>query len=457
MNIPMNLKNTLYQIKKKDILIEIFGLGYVGFPLSIRLASSGFKVLGIDTDKDKISRLENNSLIYYESNFHNEFLKSCKSKKLSFSSKPVKTKKNKIGIICVPTPLPTKNITSKRYVISAVKEFLSDSNQGDLLIIESSLEIGTTEEIKELIKSNSYQLGENFGLCYCPERIDPLNKKWTLHNIPRVIYCSDNNSFKIAKQIYRYINRGKLIQVGDAKIAEVVKSFENSFRLVNISLVNELALLCDKLEINISEVLKAGATKPFGFMPFYSSAGAGGHCIPKDPTLLLNSSKSYGFDFKSVETALRVNEFIPQYISKKINNILKQENLPKSIIVCGLSYKINMDDMRDSPGFKIIKHLKKLDFDVLGYDPYFKKELKRKYLTENNMIQENPKLVNQITDKSLKKFSCLIIVQHHKLIQDRINEIYDKSKIPVIYDCQNKLKRNKKSNSKLFSLGYVNL
>lgn len=449
----MNLKNTLQQSKNKEILIEIYGLGYVGFPLSMRLSSSGFQIKGIDSDKNKINRFENNSLIDYELNFHKDFLKSYKSGNLSFSNRPIKTKKNKIGIICVPTPLPTKKISSNKYVKSAIKEFLLCSNQGDLLIIESSLEIGSTEEIRKVIKSMGFKLGENFGLCYCPERIDPLNKKWAIHNITRVIYCSDDYSFKIAKQIYRYINRAKLVRVSEAKVAEVVKSFENSFRLVNISLVNELALLCDKLGINISEVIQASATKPFGFMPFYSSAGAGGHCIPKDPTLLLNSSKRYGFQFKIIENALQINKFMPEYISKKVNKILMQEKLPKSSIVCGLAYKTDMDDMRDSPGFKIIKHLKKLGFDVVGYDPYFRKELKKKYLSENNMNKENPKLFNQLSDKFLKKFSCLIIVQHHRLIQDRINEIYKKSKIPIIYDCQNKLQINHKSHSHLFSLG----
>jgi UDP-N-acetyl-D-glucosamine dehydrogenase len=450
----MNLKNTLQISKKKDIIIEIYGLGYIGFPLSIRLSSSGFQIIGIDPDKNKIHRFENNSLIDYELNFHKEFLESYKSGNLSFSKKPIKTKKIKIGIICVPTPLPTKNISSNKYVKSAIEEFLSYSKKGDLLIVESSLEIGTTEEIKKLIKSGGFKLGENFGLCYCPERIDPLNKKWTINNIPRVIYCSDDYSFKIAKQIYKYINRGKLVRVSEAKVAEVVKSFENSFRLVNISLVNELALLCDKLGINISEVIQAGATKPFGFMPFYSGAGAGGHCIPKDPTLLLNSSKSYGFQFKTIENALQINKFMPEYISKKINKILMQEKLPKSAIVCGLAYKTDIDDMRDSPGFKIINYLTKLGFDVVGYDPYFKKELRKKYLSENNLVRENLKLFNQLSDKLLKKFSCLIIVQHHKLIQDRINEIYEKSKIPIIYDCQNKLQKNHKSHSQLFSLGY---
>ena len=345
------LKQTLEKVNSKNFEIEVFGLGYIGFPLAIRLAKSGFKVRGIDVNPERISRLEANHLLDSEINLKDTFLECRKNGKLSFSKKSEKSEFPKIGIICVPTPIPTDGIKSNMFVKLAIENFLETSKKGDIIIIESSVEVGTTEEMRELIESKGVNVGQNFGLCCCPERIDPQNKKWDLQNIPRIIYCSDDISFEISKKIYAHVNNSNLIRVNSPKVAEVVKSFENTFRLVNISLVNELAILCEKLEINVKEVIDAAATKPFGFMPFYSGAGAGGHCIPKDPLFLLNSSKKYKGDFQTISNALEINQFIPKHIADSIEKTLSEMKLSKSVIVCGLSYKSDIEDMRDSPGF----------------------------------------------------------------------------------------------------------
>ena len=171
---------------------------------------------------------------------------------IKLESKPSNSTIPKVGIICVPTPIPTKDVSSDIFVISAVESFLNCSKSGDVIILESSIEVGTTEIISNIIKNRGLEVGRNFGLCFCPERIDPSNKEWGIENIPRVIYCSDNSSFDIAKGIYLHVNGGNLLKVNSPKIAEIVKSFENAFRLVNITLVNELAILCDKLDVNIN-------------------------------------------------------------------------------------------------------------------------------------------------------------------------------------------------------------
>jgi len=251
----MKLDNLLEFVDKNSFLVEIFGLGYIGFPLAVRLASFGAKVIGIDSSSQRIERLNNNNLMDSEIYLKNEFLECRQKNNLEFAEKPSKSSNPKIGIICVPTPIPDKQISSDVFVKSAVETFLNFSNPGDLIILESSIEVGTTEKIKDVIEAKGFKVGEDFGLCFCPERVDPANKEWGVENIPRVIYCSDDTTFEVAKKIYQNVNKANLIRVSSPKIAEIVKSFENAFRLVNISLVNELAILCEKLGISVKEVI----------------------------------------------------------------------------------------------------------------------------------------------------------------------------------------------------------
>ncbi len=449
----MSLTETRKKIQEKSISIEIFGLGYVGFPLTVRLASGGFKVIGIDVNYERVERLNNNELMDSEIHLENEYITCRERNDIRLQTKPIKSLNPKVGIICVPTPIPSKEISSDIFVKSAVESFLEYAKSGDIIILESSVEVGTTEKIKTIIESKGYEIGKNFGLCFCPERIDPSNKEWGIENIPRVIYCSDELSFEIAEKIYQNVNGGNLFRVDNPKIVEVVKSFENAFRLVNISLVNELAILCENLGINVKKVIDAASTKPFGFLPHYPSAGAGGHCIPKDPIFLLESSKKYGLEFQTIKNALKINSEMPLHVCNSIEKDLKKINLKKSVIVCGLSYKANVEDMRDSASFKIIVEFKKRGFDVIGYDPFFKTNLIEKYKIENNLKELNFEIAEKLDIEIIKKYSCLCIVQHHDIDKNRISEIYQKSLLPYIYDCQNKLEVISSSNSVLERLG----
>lgn len=449
----MNLSETLAAVKSKSFTIEIFGLGYVGFPLSIRLARGGLKVIGIDVSSKRLERLQNNSLMDSELHLRSEFLASRKNGNLSLAKSPSKSDKPKIGIICVPTPIPDHNTSSDAFVESAVENFLTFAKAGDIVILESSIEVGTTEKIKEIIESKGFKVSHDFGLCFCPERIDPDNKEWGLENIPRVIYCSDDTCFEIAKEIYQHVNKANLIRVDSPKIAEVVKSFENAFRLVNISLVNELAMLCDKLGISVKSVIDAASTKPFAFLAHYPGAGAGGHCIPKDPRFLLESSRKFNSNFSTIENALKINTYMPTYITNSIEKSLEKMRLEKTVLVCGLSYKANVDDMRDSASFKIIKELRAKGFKVFGYDPFFKMDFVEKYLIENNLKDLNFKVINDLDDESLRNISCMCIVQHHDETKKKINEIYEKSLVPFIYDCQNKIRKNPSAKTILDCLG----
>ena len=449
----MSLEETVRSIREKSISIEIFGLGYVGFPLTVSLASVGFQITGIDVNQERIQRLENNKLMDSEIHLEKEYIKCRQKNKIILKSNPSNSSIPKVGIICVPTPIPTKDISSDVFVKSAVESFLTCAKPGDVIILESSIEVGTTEIISKIIEKKGLKVGKDFGLCFCPERIDPSNKEWSIKNIPRVIYCSDDSSFDIAKGIYLHVNGGNLLKVDSPKIAEIVKSFENAFRLVNISLVNELAILCDKLGVNVKEIIDAAATKPFGFLVHYPGAGAGGHCIPKDPRFLLESAKKLELQFDTIEYALKINKFMPKYIANSIEKLLEHSRLEKIALVCGLSYKANVEDMRDSPSFKIIQELNAKGFTVYGFDPFFNSDLTEKYLIENHISELNFQILSDLSDKSIKQINCLCIVQHHDEIKNRINEIYEKSLIPCIYDCQSKLSKNIQSKSKLKFLG----
>ena len=449
----MSLEETVRSIREKSISIEIFGLGYVGFPLTVSLASVGFQITGIDVNQERIQRLENNKLMDSEIHLEKEYIKCRQKNKIILKSNPSNSSIPKVGIICVPTPIPTKDISSDVFVKSAVESFLTCAKPGDVIILESSIEVGTTEIISKIIEKKGLKVGKDFGLCFCPERIDPSNKEWSIKNIPRVIYCSDDSSFDIAKGIYLHVNGGNLLKVDSPKIAEIVKSFENAFRLVNITLVNELAILCDKLGVNVKEVIDAASTKPFGFLPHYPGAGAGGHCIPKDPRFLLESAKKLGIKFDTIEHALKINEQMPKYIANVIEEKFQSQGFEKNILICGLSYKANVEDMRDSPSFKIIQELKEKGFEIFGYDPFFNSDLTEKYLIENHISKLNFIKLDNLNDETIKEISCMCIVQHHDENKLRIKEIYDKSLIPFIYDCQSKLLKNLQSNSHLEFLG----
>jgi UDP-N-acetyl-D-glucosamine dehydrogenase len=447
------MQKTLDAVKSKSFSIEVFGLGYVGFPLAVRLASNGFKIRGIDINKQRIERLKNNELMDSELHLKNEFIHCRENKNLKLETSPIKSEEPKIGIISVHTPISNENIPSNKFVKEAIENFLETSKAGDMIILESSVEGGTTDEMEKIVESKGYKIGQDFGFSFCPERIDPQNKKWHLENIPRIIYCSDDTSYKIAEIIYKNVNRANLLRVDSPRIAEVVKSYENAFRLVNISLVNELAILCDKLGINVIDVIKAASTKPFGFMPFYPGAGAGGHCIPKDPRFLLDAAKKAGVKFSTIEKALQINFEIPKYICNSIERSLEKLNCGKSVLVCGLTYKQDVEDMRDSPGFKLLLEFKKKGFKVSAYDPFFKKELLPKYLKENYLASLDFEQKNDLNDNSLSKIDCLCIVQHHTKTKSRLSEIYEKSLVPFIYDCQSKFEKIPGAKTYLDSLG----
>ena len=443
------LAETLGHAVSRRIAIEVYGLGYVGFPLSVRLAGAGLSVTGIDTDHARIARLQDKVLLDTERAMQEFFLTATASKKLHLSTAPRASRYGRAGIVCVPTPIPNADTISYVHVEVAVKNFLEVAKPGDIVIIESSVEVGTVDRIKTIIGEYGYNVGEDLGLAFCPERIDPQNTKWTLENIPRVIYCSDDTTHQIATEVYSHVNNRRLLRVSSAKTAEVIKSFENAFRLVNISLVNELAILCDSLGISVREVIDSAATKPFGFMPFYPGAGAGGHCIPKDPVFLSKSARRFGYEFATISSALRINLHMPRYVVDSIDHILKEMELPKSVIVCGMSYKPDIEDMRDSPGFKVAARFVEMGYDTAVYDPFLDIDMMDKYLKENHIKNVGFAVASDLRDGA----SCLCICQHHSKTIPVLEGVYGRGLFPLIYDCQGRLRYNPNTATRLEVLG----
>lgn len=430
------LNDTADAVSINNIEVEVFGLGYVGFPLAVRLAGAGMNVTGIDVNKDRISRLERGILLDTEQNQKEAFLMSRKAEKLRLSASSGKSRTGKVGFVCVSTPIPTELESSDVHVNAAVGSFLETADKGDVLVIESSIEAGTTDRIRDTISRTGYLPGEDFGLAFCPERVDPQNTRWTLENIPRIIYCSDDTTYKITSGIYARVNNSNLLRVSSSKVAEITKSFENAFRLVNVSLVNELAILCDRLGVSAREVISAASSKPFGFMPFYPGAGAGGHCIPKDPVFLSESLRRAGDKFRTIENALQINAYMPRYVASSINSILAKMDLPKSVLVYGMSYKPDIEDMRDSPGFKVAGELANMGYRVGAYDPFLKPELLPKYLQENAMPKRQ---FDMVDDLAAGDFACLCVVQHHSKTAPLLQNVYAEGKFPLIYDCQSRI------------------
>ena len=443
------LTETLDHVTSRRAAIEVHGLGYVGFPLSVRLAGAGLDVTGIDTDPARITRLQDKILLDTERAMQESFLAAIADGSLHLSTAAHTSKYGRVGIVCVPTPAPGTATSSYVYVDAAVKNFLKVAKPGDAVIIESSVEVGTVDRIRDIINESGYNTGEDLGLAFCPERIDPQNTKWTLENIPRVIYCSDDTTYRIAAEVYSHVNNHRLLRVSSAKTAEVVKSFENAFRLVNISLVNELAILCDSLGISVREVIDSAATKPFGFMPFYPGAGAGGHCIPKDPVFLSESAKRFGYKFATITNALQINSHMPRYVADSIDRILKETRLPKSVLVCGMSYKPDIEDMRDSPGFKVAVRFVDMGYDTAVYDPFLDTNMMGKYLKENHIENAGFDTVPGLQGGA----SCMCICQHHSKTIGALEGTYISGVFPLIYDCQGRLRYNPNTPTRLEGLG----
>ena len=425
----------LKKIKKNNEIIGVFGLGYIGLPTAINFSKKKIKVYGFDTDKSKVNKL--NKSQSYISSIKSEDIKKAKKNGFIATGDYSNVKKLDVIIICVPTPLTKNKIPDLRFVNSTLSSLTPFIKKQQLISLESTTYPGTTDEIiLPLLNKKKLIVGKDVYLSFSPERIDPAIRNISIKDIPKITSGVTQNCLKVSSMIYAKIHK-RIIKVSNTKAAETTKLLENVFRAVNIGLVNELKIFTHKLGLNIHEIIEAAATKPFGFMPFYPGPGLGGHCIPIDPYYLSWKAKQLGVNTQFIKLAGEINSSIPLKIVNKIIKIFKKKKTPqtnKKILILGVAYKKNVNDLRESPGIKIIDLLKKKNFKVSYSDPYIPKLPKlRNYQLNLNSIKINARI--------LKTFDLVIIAADHDKFD--YNLVYKFSNL--ILDTRNVYKFDKRN------------
>ena len=350
--------------------LAIIGLGYVGLPLAISAVHAGYETVGIDLDLEKI-KLINQGISPIEDLSHEQISQLIESELFSLTSDFKEIELVNIILICVPTPLGFDRMPDLSLLKSALTSIATYLNEGSLLILESTVAPGTTRKtVSSIIMQNS-KLGINdFEVAFSPERIDPLNKSWNVENTPKLVAGLTREALENAVQFYsRFVKN--IVKCDSLEIAESAKLLENSFRLVNISFINEFSILCTKLGIDVNKVINAAASKPYGFMPFYPSIGVGGHCIPVDPLYLANKAREMGAPTRFIDLADQINQEMPGYFVGRAEE--KMGGLKaKKVLVVGIAYKPNVADVRESPVEALVADLKQKGAEVFWHDDLVK-------------------------------------------------------------------------------------
>jgi len=395
------------KIQMKTARVGIIGLGYVGLPLAIETLKSGYTVTGIDLDARKVENLT--AGISHVQDVSDETLQACMAdgRFHPTSDYSVLAELDAVSI-CVPTPLSPNQDPDTSYIIHVVEQIKTYMKQGLLITLESTTYPGTTEELIQYeFEKLGYEAGEDFFLCYSPERVDPGNRLFTTHNTPKVIGGTTEKCIELGTLLYGNLVK-TVVPVSSPKVAEMSKLLENTFRSVNIAFMNEMAMMCDKMGINVWEVIKAASTKPFGFMPFYPGPGIGGHCIPLDPMYLSWKAKGFRFHSQFIEIAQSINDSMPDYVLNKTSQVLNQyaKAIKNSrILILGMAYKPDVDDLRESPGLEIYELFAKSGAKVDYIDPYAQSFLNKTGKVVYS-IENDPEL--------FRTYDCMVLITNHR-------------------------------------------
>lgn len=392
------------KIKTKKLKAGVVGLGYVGLPLAVEFAKEGVQVFGIDIDQRRISSIQKG--ISYIQDVPSDVVKGLLSeKKLNATSDFSIIRELDAVNICVPTPLRKSKDPDISYIVAATEEIARYLHEGMLIILESTTYPGTTEEvILPMLEKKGLKVGKDFYLAFSPERVDPGNPKYNTRNIPKVVGGVTKKCTQLAQAYYK-IAIDEVHPVSSPRCAEMVKLLENTFRSVNIGLVNELCQMSEKLGVNVWEIIDAAATKPFGFMPFYPGPGLGGHCIPIDPHYLAWKARVHGFNPRFIDLAGEVNRSMPEFVVAKAQAALNKRKKTlngSKILILGIAYKKNVSDYRESPALEIIELLDKQGADVVYSDPFVPE------FTLHNKTRKSVQLDNLRSD-----FDLVILITDH--------------------------------------------
>lgn len=395
----------LGKIKSKTAKIGIIGLGYVGLPLAVAFAEAAFRVLGFDIQQKRVDLVNKGQSYIVDVRKENIAAAIAKSF-LEATTDQSRLKEVDVICICVPTPLTKTKDPELSYVISESEVISRYLQKGQLVVLESTTYPGTTREVMlPILEHSGLRVGQDFHLAFSPERVDPGSKNYNVRNTPKVVGGIDPKSTKLATLLYSQIVE-RVISVSSPEVAEMTKIFENVFRNVNIALVNELAQLCEKMGISVWEVIDAASTKPFGYMPFYPGPGIGGHCIPLDPYYLANKAREYDFHTRFIELAAEINEHMPYHVVSRILEVLNTRGKSLSrakILVLGVAYKKDVEDIRESPALKIIQLLREKGAEVSYNDPYVAKI----------KVAEDTLISVKLSEKQLSLADCVLIAVDH--------------------------------------------
>jgi UDP-N-acetyl-D-glucosamine dehydrogenase len=420
----------LERLQDRSATLGVVGLGYVGLSLAREFARAGYRVIGIDINEEKVARL-NAGQSYVMDVPSPEIKELIASGKLTATTDYTRVAEMDSVNICVPTPLRSKSKDPDlSYILDAVTEIRKYVHADQLIVLESTTFPGTTSEvILPILEESGLKAGTDFYLAFSPERVDPGNETYCTRNIPKVVGGVTAECTRHAKQLYENC-LDRVVGVSSTDVAEMVKLLENTFRSVNIGLANEFALLCSKLDIDVWEVIDAASTKPFGYMPFYPGPGLGGHCIPVDPLYLSWKAKVNGFHPRLIDVAVQVNQEMPQHIVRKVTKALlplKKVLQGSKILIIGVAYKRNTDDVRESPALEIIQLLKQEGAEVSFSDPFVP------------LLQTNGTRLDSVplSEEVLSAADCVLVVTDHSSVDYEFIARHSN----VVLDTRNAMKR----------------
>ncbi|WP_084777654.1 nucleotide sugar dehydrogenase [Natrialba sp. SSL1] len=387
--------------------IGVVGLGYVGLPLALSLVKSGYEVTGVDVDKERIKALRNGES-YIQDVTDEEICNGLKKGLFPTTNYNELAEVNGVSI-CVPTPLRKSGQPDVSFVVDASKRLASVLEKDSVVILESTVYPGATEEVvAEHLSKNDWTVGEDIYVAFSPERLDPANEQYTMRDIPKVVGGVTESCADHAIALYEPVF-DEIIRVNDSTEAEFVKLLENTFRGVNIGLINELSLAANRIGVDIWNVIDAASTKPFGYMPFYPGPGLGGHCIPVDPKHLSWKAKQKGLETRFIDLADRINRKMPEHVVSRVSSLLNERGIPvleANVLVLGAAYKPDVSDTRESPALDIIELLQSKDANVQYHDPHVPEIKTSKWEYESR----------QFTEDLLRKQDCVIIVTDHTVV-----------------------------------------
>ena len=421
-------------IKDRRARVAVIGLGYVGLPLATEFGGRGFNATGFEVDEKKVAEISAGRS--YIGDVASESIKELvDTGRLSATTNFSQLKECDAIIICVPTPLRKTKEPDVSFILAAAEEIKKYLRRGQLIILESTTYPGTTDEVLlPMLEQTGLKLDEDFLIAFSPERVDPGNPQFKTHNIPKVVGGVTDDSTEAAATLYSQIV-DDVHPVSSARVAEAAKLLKNTFRTVNIGMTNEMARLCYALNIDTWEVIRAAATKPFGFMPFYPGPGIGGHCIPLDPHYLSWKARQHGFDSRFIGLAEEINSRMPEHVVQLVSDGLNDDRKAMKgarVLLLGVAYKKDIDDVRESPALSIIDRLRSKGCEVRYHDPYVREV---RFDDSHTTGSGDPLNSVTLTDEEIKQSDCVVIVTNHSGVDyQRVVNL-----APLVVDTRNAL------------------